>query len=56
MINLTMTAEYPDLAVKHARVYLVDHGHALLAAFSAKAHDYAATDSPTEGCATTAGR
>src|SRR5262249_662063 len=30
MINFTMTAEYPDLAVKDARVYLVDHGHALL--------------------------
>ena len=42
MINHTMTREYTDLAVKHARVYLVDHGHALLAAFPAEAHDYAA--------------
>ena len=42
MINLTMTEEYADLAVKHAQVYLVDHGHALLAAFPVKAHDYAA--------------
>ena len=42
MINLTMSAEYPDLAVKHARVYLIDHGHALLAPFPVKAHDYAA--------------
>jgi len=42
MINHTMTREYTDLAVKHARVYLVDHGHALLAAFPVEAHDYAA--------------
>jgi NADH:ubiquinone reductase (H+-translocating) len=42
MINLTMTREYSDLAVKRARIYLVDHGHALLAPFSAEAHDYAA--------------
>ena len=42
MINLTMTREYTDLAVKRARIYLVDHGHALLAPFSAEAHDYAA--------------
>jgi len=42
MINLTMPAEYRDLALKHARVYLIDHGHALLGAFPVKAHDYAA--------------
>jgi NADH dehydrogenase len=42
MINLTMTHEYPDLAVKRARVYLVEHGGSLLAPFSAEAHDYAA--------------
>jgi NADH dehydrogenase len=42
MINLTMTAECKDLAVKHARVYLVDHGNALLGAFPVKAHNYAA--------------
>jgi len=42
MINLTMTREYPDLAVKRAQVYLVDHGSALLAPFSAEAHEYAA--------------
>jgi NADH:ubiquinone reductase (H+-translocating) len=42
MINHTMTREYTDLAVQHARIYLVDHGHALLAAFPAEAHDYAA--------------
>jgi NADH dehydrogenase len=42
MINVTMTAEYPDLTVKHARIYLVDHGHALLGPFPVEAHDYAA--------------
>src|SRR6185436_5495701 len=42
MINLTMTREYTDLAVKRARIYLVEHGHALLAPFSVEAHDYAA--------------
>jgi NADH dehydrogenase len=42
MINLTMTGEYPDLAVKRAQVHLVDHGSTLLAPFSAEAHEYAA--------------
>jgi NADH dehydrogenase len=42
MINHTMTREYADLAVQRARVYLIDHGHALLAAFPVEAHDYAA--------------
>jgi NADH:ubiquinone reductase (H+-translocating) len=42
MINLTMSVEYPDLAVKEARIYLVDQGPALLAPFSVQAHDYAA--------------
>jgi NADH:ubiquinone reductase (H+-translocating) len=42
MIHHTMTREYTDLAVNRAQVYLVDHGHALLAAFPADAHDYAA--------------
>jgi NADH:quinone reductase (non-electrogenic) len=42
MINLTMTREYSDLAVKRARIYLVEHGQALLAPFSAEAHAYAA--------------
>jgi NADH dehydrogenase len=41
MIKLTMAREYTDLAVKHAQVYLIDHGHALLSAFSEGAHDYA---------------
>ena len=42
MINLTMPSEYGDLALNHARVYLVDHGNALLGPFPVKAHDYAA--------------
>ena len=42
MINLTMTTEYTDLAVKAARVYLIDHGHTLLSPFSPEAHEYAA--------------
>src|SRR5262249_30757961 len=42
MINHTMTREYADLAVQQARIYLVDHGQALLAAFPVEAHDYAA--------------
>jgi len=42
MINLTLPREYPDLAVKRARVYLVEHGSTLLAPFSAEAHAYAA--------------
>jgi NADH:ubiquinone reductase (H+-translocating) len=41
MIRLTMAREYTDLAVKHAQVYLIDYGHALLGAFSEGAHDYA---------------
>jgi NADH:quinone reductase (non-electrogenic) len=42
MIGHAMTREYADLAVQRARVYLVDHGHALLSAFPLEAHDYAA--------------
>jgi NADH dehydrogenase len=42
MINLTMTREYTDLAVKQAQVYLVEHGSTLLAPFSTEAHEYAA--------------
>ena len=41
MIHETMSAEYHDLAVEAAQVHLVDHGHALLGAFSDSAHDYA---------------
>ena len=42
LIKLTMPAQYGDLAINYARVYLVDHGKALLAPFPVKAHDYAA--------------
>jgi NADH:ubiquinone reductase (H+-translocating) len=42
MINLTLTHEYADLAVKRSRILLIDHGDELLRAFPAKAHDYAA--------------
>jgi NADH dehydrogenase len=42
MINTTMSSEYKELAVSAARVYLVDHGHAVLAPFSESAHEYAA--------------
>ncbi len=41
MINTSLSAEYPDIAHR-ATVRLVNHGHALLGAFSDKAHDYAA--------------
>jgi NADH dehydrogenase len=41
MIHSTVTAEYKDLAVSSARIYLVERGTTLLAPFSAKAHDYA---------------
>ena len=40
LIRDTMTSEYGDLAVAHAQVHLVDHGHALLAPFSDSAHEY----------------
>jgi NADH:ubiquinone reductase (H+-translocating) len=42
MIDNTMTTEYSDLAVKAARIYVIDHGHFLLGAFSPEAHEYAA--------------
>ena len=37
-----MPHEYQDLAVRHARVVLVDLGHTVLRPFSDKAHEYAA--------------
>src|SRR4051794_11830556 len=40
MINDTMSVEYRDLAVEAAQIHLVDHGPALLAPFSDRAHDY----------------
>jgi NADH dehydrogenase len=42
MIHHTMSAEYKDLKVTAARVYLIDHGHAVLGSFSERAHEYAA--------------
>jgi NADH:ubiquinone reductase (H+-translocating) len=42
LIRLTMTREYADLVVKHARVYLVDHAQVLLGSFPVEAHEYAA--------------
>jgi NADH:ubiquinone reductase (H+-translocating) len=41
MIHSTVTAEYEDLAVNFARIYLVERGPILLAPFSARAHEYA---------------
>src|SRR5262245_51885920 len=43
LINDVMPKRFHDLDVKRAHVYLVDHGPVVLAAFSASAHDYAAT-------------
>jgi NADH:ubiquinone reductase (H+-translocating) len=41
MIHSTVTAEYEDLAIRSARLYLVERGPVLLAPFSARAHEYA---------------
>ena len=40
MINTTVAAEYHDLPSDAAKVHLIDHGHALLAMFADKTHDY----------------
>jgi NADH dehydrogenase len=42
MINVTVPAEYHDFDPGDARIYLVDHGDALLKPFSDKAHAYVA--------------
>jgi NADH dehydrogenase len=42
MVNDTMPAEYRDLAVDAANIHVVELGHALLAPFSQRGHDYAA--------------
>ena len=42
LIHDTMSVEYHHLAVSAAQIHLVDLGHALLGAFSDRAHDYAA--------------
>jgi len=41
MIHTTVSAEYADLAVTAARVYIVERGGTLLAPFSQRAHEYA---------------
>ena len=42
LVNEVLPEQYHDLAVRAARVYVVDHGLALLGPFSPSAHDYAA--------------
>jgi len=42
LVRKVMPSEYHDLAVRRAKLIVVDLGHAVLAAFSPKAHDYAA--------------
>jgi NADH:ubiquinone reductase (H+-translocating) len=40
MIHSTVAAEYEDLAINSARIYLVERGPVLLAPFSTRAHEY----------------
>jgi NADH dehydrogenase len=42
LVNQVMPKAFHDLDVKRTRIYLVDHGPVVLAAFSDKAHDYTA--------------
>ena len=42
LVNQVMPARFHDLDVKRTRIYLIDHGPVVLAAFSEKAHEYAA--------------
>jgi NADH dehydrogenase len=42
LVNDVVPRGFPDLDVKRTRIYLVDHGPVVLAAFSDKAHEYAA--------------
>ncbi len=49
MLNGALPPEYQDLAVKQANIYLVDHGHAVLAAFSQDSQTYAATQLQDRG-------
>ena len=42
LVNQVMPKRFHDLDVKRTRIYLVDHGPVVLAAFSDKAHAYAA--------------
>ena len=41
MIHSTIAAEYEDLAINSARLYLVERGPVLLAPFSVRAHEFA---------------
>jgi NADH:quinone reductase (non-electrogenic) len=43
LVNQVIPKAFHDLDVKRTRIYLVDHGPVVLAAFSEKAHDYAAS-------------
>ena len=43
LVNDVMPKRFHDLDVKRTRIYLIDHGPVVLAAFSDKAHAYAAT-------------
>ena len=49
MIHGPVAASYPDLAASAAHVYIFDHGHVLLAPFSDKGHEYAATVLQNQG-------
>ncbi len=42
LVNEVMPKRFHDLDVKRTRIYLIDHGPVVLAAFSERAHDYAA--------------
>jgi NADH dehydrogenase len=42
MVSVTVPAEYRDLDIKAAHIYLLDYGDALLKPFSEKAHAYVA--------------
>jgi NADH dehydrogenase len=42
LVNEVMPTRFHDLDVKRTRIYLIDHGPVVLAAFSEKAHEYAA--------------
>jgi NADH dehydrogenase len=42
LVNEVIPKAFHDLDAKRTRIYLVDHGPVVLAAFSDKAHDYAA--------------
>lgn len=42
LVNTVLPDQYHDLAVQATKIYLIDHGHAVLGPFSPGAHDYAA--------------